>query len=127
MMTLLCYAGDAEAGSRAVAPFRALATPIADMVRPMRYPEIFPPDDPSYHPTAIGRTLFIDTVDCSTASTIVDYLQRPDASVRAAQLRVLGGAMSRVPCGDTAFAHRYGRIVVNGTRRRLCRLRRRRR
>ena len=28
-----------------MAPFRALATPIADMLRPMAYPEIYPPDD----------------------------------------------------------------------------------
>ncbi|MFL6103525.1 MAG: FAD-binding oxidoreductase, partial [Actinomycetes bacterium] len=34
VMTLLCYAGDAEAGERALAPFRALADPIADMVQP---------------------------------------------------------------------------------------------
>jgi hypothetical protein len=91
----------------------ARAPPIADMVRPMRSPEIFPPDDPSYHPTAIGRTLFIDTVDRCTAATIVDCLQRYDASMRVAQLRVLGDAMSHVPCEDAAFAHRHGRILVN--------------
>ena len=42
IMALLAYAGAVEAGERAVAPFRALATPIADMVRPMPYPEIYP-------------------------------------------------------------------------------------
>ena len=31
IMGLLGYAGDAEAGERAIAPFRALAEPIADM------------------------------------------------------------------------------------------------
>ena len=46
VMILLCYAGDAEEGERAIAPFRAAATPIVDMVRPMRYPEIFPPTIP---------------------------------------------------------------------------------
>jgi FAD/FMN-containing dehydrogenase len=30
-----------------------------------------------------------------------------------AQLRVLGGAMARVPVGATAFAHRQSRIMVN--------------
>jgi hypothetical protein len=38
----MCYAGAVEAGERAVAPFRALARPIADMIRPRRYPEIYP-------------------------------------------------------------------------------------
>ena len=33
--------------------------------------------------------------------------------MRAAQLRVLGGAMARVPADATAFAHRARRIMVN--------------
>ena len=33
--------------------------------------------------------------------------------MRAAQLRVLGGAMARVPAKATAFAHRRSRIMVN--------------
>ena len=44
IMAILAYAGDVEAGERAVAPFRALAGPIADLVRPMPYPEIYPPE-----------------------------------------------------------------------------------
>ncbi len=113
VMMLVCYAGDAEAGARAIAPFRSIATPIADMVRPMRYPEIFPPDDPSMHPTAVGRTLFINSVDRGTAESIMSYLQKSDAVMRVAQLRVLGGAMARVPSDATAFAHRQSRILVN--------------
>jgi FAD/FMN-containing dehydrogenase len=97
VMIQLCYAGDAEAGARALAPFRSLAEPVADMVQPMRYPEIFPPEDPSFHPTAVGRTMFVDTFDRGTAETVINYLRRSDASVRVAQLRVLGGAMARVP------------------------------
>ena len=44
---LMAYAGDAESGERAMAPFRALATPLADMLKPMPYPEIYPPEDDS--------------------------------------------------------------------------------
>jgi FAD/FMN-containing dehydrogenase len=33
--------------------------------------------------------------------------------MRVAQLRVLGGAMARVPDDATAFAHRSSRIMVN--------------
>jgi FAD binding domain/Berberine and berberine like len=112
-MILLCYAGDAEAGTRAIAPLKALATPLVDMVKPMRYPEIYPPEDESYHPKAIARTLFIDRVDRRVATMIIDYLQRSDASLRVAQLRVLGGAMARVPADATAFAHRTSRILAN--------------
>jgi hypothetical protein len=110
---MLCYAGAVEAGDRAIAPFRALATPIVDMVKPSRYPEMYPPDDPTYHPIATGRTFFIDSVDRSVANTIVEHLNSTDAQMRVAQLRVLGGAMARVPVDATAFAHRRSKIMVN--------------
>ena len=113
VMALMVYAGAIEAGQRVIAPFRALATPIADMVRPMPYPEIYPPDEGDYHPTAVARTMFVDRIDRGAAETIVEYLQASDAAVRVAQLRVLGGAMARVPAEATAFAHRQSRIMMN--------------
>ena len=113
IMAILAYAGEVEAGQRAIAPFRSLATPIADMVKPMRYPEIYPPDDENYHPIAASHTMFIDHVDHSVAKTILDQLQTSTAPMAVAQLRALGGAMARVPAEATAFAHRGRRIMVN--------------
>ena len=113
VMAMLVYAGDPQAGERAVAPLRALATPLADMVRPMPYPEIYPPEEADDHPTVVARTMFVDQVDRAVAKTIVGYLQASDATVRVAQLRVLGGAMARVPADATAFAHRASPIMVN--------------
>jgi hypothetical protein len=113
VMALMVYAGKTEAGQGAVAPFRALATPIADMVRPMRYPEMLEPVEEDYHPVAVGRTMFVDTVGGRVADMIVDHLQASAAPTRVAQLRVLGGAMARVPTEATAFAHRRSRIMVN--------------
>jgi len=113
ILGMLAYAGDSEAGKRAIAPFRALATPLADMVKPMPYPEIYPPEDDSYHPTAVALTMFVDGVDDAVAASIMEHLERSDASMRVAQLRVLGGAMARVPDDATAFAHRSSRIMVN--------------
>jgi FAD/FMN-containing dehydrogenase len=112
LMAFMAYAGDTEAGERAVAPFRALATPITDMVRPMPYPEMYFPDQ-DFHPLAAGRTMFVDSVDRGSVDTILEYLQASNAMMRAAQLRVLGGAMARVPADATAFAHRGRRIMVN--------------
>ena len=47
------------------------------------------------------------------AQTIVEYLQASSAQMAVAQIRVLGGAMARVPTEATAFAHRSSRIMVN--------------
>jgi len=113
VFALLVYAGEVDAGERAMAPFRKLATPIADMVRPMTYPEIFVPEDGEFHPKAVARTMFVNAIDRSAAEEIVDRLESSDAPVRVAQLRVLGGAMARVPAEATAFAHRASRIMVN--------------
>jgi FAD/FMN-containing dehydrogenase len=109
----MVYAGDSEAGERAVAPFRALATPVADMLKPMPYPEIYPPDDPEYRPMSAVHTAFMDCVDRGVAEAIIEHLEASTATMRVAQLRVLGGAMARVPVEDTAFAHRRSRIMAN--------------
>jgi FAD/FMN-containing dehydrogenase len=47
------------------------------------------------------------------AETIVDRLESSDATMRVTQLRVLGGAIARVPAEATAFAHRNSRIMTN--------------
>jgi FAD/FMN-containing dehydrogenase len=113
VMGLMAYAGDAEAGERAVAPFRALASPLADMIRPMPYPEIYPPEDPDYHPVTTIRTMFVDDIDARAAEAIVDQVRASTAPMAVAQLRVLGGAMARVPSDATAFAHRERGLMVN--------------
>jgi FAD/FMN-containing dehydrogenase len=113
IMGMLIYAGNEADGEKAIAPFRALATPYADMIKPMSYPEIYPPDAEDYHPVAAGRTMFVDQVDRSVAETILKHLQSSTASMAVTQLRVLGGAMARVPADATAFAHRSSKIMAN--------------
>ncbi|MEP6730770.1 MAG: FAD-binding oxidoreductase [bacterium] len=113
IMALMAYVGDDAAAQRAIAPFRALASPLADMVKPMPYVGMYPPEDPNMHPSAVARTMFLDAFDRATAETIVDFLSRSDAPMRATQLRVLGGAVTRVPSDATAFAFRDRAMIVN--------------
>jgi hypothetical protein len=108
----LVYAGDVEAGERAIAPFRALADPLADMVTAKHYPEIYPPEE-DRHPVASTRAIFVDAVDRPVAQTIVEHLETSTAKMAAAEIRVLGGAMARVSADATAFAHRDSPIMVN--------------
>lgn len=114
LMAMMFYAGDPEAGERVMSKFRAIATPHADMLRPLTYPEMFPPEDSGgYHPVAAGRTMFLDHVDTSVAQFILDTLSKSTAMMAVTQLRALGGAMGRVPADATAFAHRESKIMTN--------------
>ncbi len=114
IMAMMVYAGDIEVGEQVISKFRSIAIPYADMIRPMTYSEMFPPEEGGdYHPLAAGRTMFIDHVTRSEAEMILNRLQSSNASMAVTQLRVLGGAMSRVPVDATAFAHRNSRIMVN--------------
>jgi FAD/FMN-containing dehydrogenase len=115
VMALMCYAGEVEAGERAIGPFRALAEPIADMARPMRYPEIYTlfGDEEGPGPAQeVARSLFVDAVDRNTGDAILDHLEVSTAPMAVAQLRVLGGAMAQVPAEATAYAHRGRRVMV---------------
>ena len=113
VFAMLVHVGPHEAGERALAPFRALAAPIADMLKPMAYPEIYPPQDEEYRPLAAARTMFVDKFDRDDAELILERIRSSSAMMAATQLRVLGGAMARVPADETAFAHRRSRIMVN--------------
>jgi FAD/FMN-containing dehydrogenase len=108
----MAYAGDTDAGERAVAPFRALAEPLADMLRPIPYPEIYLPDEEDYHPLAVGHTRFANHLDESAPAIILDRISSSSAMMAVTQIRVLGGAMARVPVDATAFAHRGSRLMV---------------
>ncbi len=113
ILAMLAFAGDDEAAQQAIAPFRALATPYADFVKPGPYMSMYPPEDPDYHPTAVSRTMFMNRIGTAEAQNIVDTLTASDAVFRVTQIRVLGGAVARVPADATAYAHRSAPIMIN--------------
>ena len=113
ILALVCWSGDPAAAEDAVAPLRALAEPLADLLHASPYPEMFPPEDPDYRPTAVSRTMFASGIDPATAATVVDRIASSDAPMRAVQVRVLGGAYARVAPDATAYAHRSSRLMVN--------------
>lgn len=104
---LLVHAGHDQ---RAIAPFRALARPFVDTVRPVPYPQVYGPEDADHHPRLVVRTRFLDEFGADQAATLLDRLR---GSGGLAQLRVLGGAITRVPNDATAYAHRHRRLMVN--------------
>ena len=113
VVALMVYAGDVEAGEQAIAPVRALATPLADMVRPIRYPEMYAGQEGPPPAFAEGTNLLVDRLPTGAAETILEHLETATAPMAAVQLRVLGGAMARVPDNATAFGHRAAKLMVN--------------
>jgi FAD/FMN-containing dehydrogenase len=112
ILAMMAYNGDAKSAEAALAPFRALGKPLADMVKPGSYLSMFPPEDPSYKPIAVGRNLFTDSIDVKKAQQIIDGITNSGADFAAVQLRVLGGAISRVPADATAYGHRSEKVMA---------------
>jgi FAD/FMN-containing dehydrogenase len=113
VMIQMVYAGDAEAGAKAIAPIRALAPPLTDMVRPIRYPEMYAGAEGPAPAYAAGTNLLVDDLSTGSAETILAHLETATAALAAVQVRVLGGAMARVAGDATAFGHRDARLMVN--------------
>jgi FAD/FMN-containing dehydrogenase len=112
ILALLVHSGPLDEGERAVAPLRALE-PVADFVRVMPYGEMFTMQAPEAPPRAVTNTFFSDSFDEDDAREVLARMQASTALLAAAQVRVLGGAVSRIPDDATAYAHRQRRIIVN--------------
>jgi FAD/FMN-containing dehydrogenase len=115
IFSLLVYAGDAETGEKVVAPFRNLDTPLLDMVQPGTYAGIYEEEEEEGAPPFIFaiRNFFANDIDETSATSIVEALDTSTAPMAVAQIRVLGGAVGRVPNDATAYGHRSHPIMVN--------------
>ena len=80
----------------------------------MPYPEMYMADEGELSAALALRGRCSSTGSTQPlAGTIVERLAASTAMMAAVQLRVLGGAMARVPVDATAFAHRDRRIMAN--------------
>lgn len=112
LVGMMAYAGPASQAEAVLAPFRALATPIADLVGPAPYSAMYMPEDPAHNQSVSIRTTFMDGVDIDQAQSMLDLLAQGEAPMRMVQVRVLGGAAARVPADATAFGHRDSRVMT---------------
>ena len=110
---LLVWTGGAEEGERALAPLRALETPVADVVGPMPYPAIyeFTAHQAAPHGASI-RMMFADELSDDAIDASLAAMERSSSPYSLVQIRGLGGAYARVSNDATAFAHRDRRYFV---------------
>jgi FAD/FMN-containing dehydrogenase len=110
---LVCWTGSIEEGEQALAPLRALATPIADVVNPMPYPLLyqFTAHQTAPHAASI-RSMFARELSDDMIAAVLASLEQSSWPFHVVQLRGLGGAMARVGQAETAFAHRDARYMV---------------
>jgi len=112
-VAMMAYAGDPEAAQRALAPFRALATPLADLVGPTPYSSLYMLDPPpGERPMVETRSRFTNRFGIEEARALVAAAHNCTAPMSMSQLRVLGGAHARIDSDATAFAHRSERFMV---------------
>src|SRR3954447_24371958 len=105
--------GDPGAGAAAMAPFRSIATPIADLVQPMPYEAMYQLTKNAGTPApAVVRSSFANDLSDAALDAIVERHTSPDGAAAMTQIRVLGGAMGRVPASATAFAHRGAPLMT---------------
>ena len=113
LVVLVAWVGDLEAGQRAIAPIRAIAPAMGDMIAPMPYPAIYSLTEEAGKPTAdASRSAFLDDLDDDAIAGFIEGIETSTADMTLIQMRVLGGAMGRVPADATAFAHRSARIMT---------------
>jgi FAD/FMN-containing dehydrogenase len=113
LAVMFVYDGDPDAGQKALDPFRALATPLAEFVTPMPYVGIYElVKGAEQRAPASHRSLFLDTLDDDAIDEMLDRMSEPSSPQAMTQIRILGGAMARVPADATAFAHRDAKVMV---------------
>ena len=110
---LVCWTGGVTEGERALAPLRALATPVADTVHLIPYPDIYKLTAHQADPHGVSiRSMFADELSDAALDAMLAAVQHATSPFSMVQLRGLGGAVARVGGDATAFAHRDRRYFV---------------
>jgi FAD/FMN-containing dehydrogenase len=113
------WSGPLAEGDHRTRPFRELGPVITDLFGPMPYLAMQTLIDPLY-PRGIHnyfRSAFLDELnEDRIASVLRSYHAAPNALTEL-HIHHLGGAMSRVPAGSTAFATRDKDFILNAVAR----------
>lgn len=115
LVLAMLYAGDVEAGQRALRPLREYGKPLADVVAPSPYTAFQKAFDPLLTPG--GRNYWkshnFSVVSDAAIDCILEYAAKLPTPASEIFLAHLGGATSRVAAGATAYPHRDAQFIMN--------------
>ena len=113
LMVMVVWTGSIEEGEAAMAPLRALAEPVADLVSPIPYPVIYDFTEPAAAPHGASvRSMYADELSDEIIDAVLAAMANVSSPINLVQLRGLGGAMARVGNDETAFPYRDKKYLV---------------
>jgi FAD/FMN-containing dehydrogenase len=111
----LCDIGDPADAEERCLPLRALATPLADLVRRLPYLELQRMLDPSA-PAGLrqhGLGVNLAALEAETIAALAERAANRPTPLSQIHLHHLGGAVARIPEDATAYSGRDAAWVVN--------------
>jgi FAD/FMN-containing dehydrogenase len=109
------YAGPADEGEGVLAPFRELASPLADLTGPMPFVEaqtIYDPEYPAGH-RYYWKSTNLDALSDPVIDALVERTLAAPSKHSTIDIWLNGGAMERVPASHGAFRGGDAQYVVN--------------
>ena len=103
-----CYAGSLQTGETVMRPLRKFGSPVADLVRPIAYPqmqrlldEAFPAGRRNY-----WKSNYVSALPDELIDILLSHAKSVPSSLSVMLIERYTGAAARVPACDTAFPHR---------------------
>ena len=109
------WAGDAEAGAKALQPMRELGEPVADLVGPIPYVAMQSLLDALWGAGAHNyfKAGWMRALDDHAIETLVRFHENVSSPKSEIHIHQMGGAVARVPADATAFGDRSGEFLLN--------------
>jgi FAD/FMN-containing dehydrogenase len=113
-VSLVCYAGDLNAGEAALKPLRTFTTPMADQIQAMPYTAVQSIVE-NFNPRGMRnywKMVYVRELSRDAIARLMELYSRVPAPMTHIVIYTLGGAVSRVPAESAAVSYRDVRHAV---------------